>query len=67
MLLVDVQAHALQLLPQLLGRALGRVRQEQKLLAVFIQPIYKLPHARQQLVAEIDHAVHVADKALPGA
>ena len=67
MLLADIQSHALQLLPQLLGRTLGRVRQEQKLLVVFVQPAYKFPHARQQLAAEIDHAVHVADKALPGA
>ena len=64
MLLADVQPHALQLLPQLLGRPLRRVGQEQKPLVVFVQPVDELRHTRQQLVAEVDDAVHIADKAL---
>ena len=64
MLLADVQTHALQLLPQLLGRPLRRVGQEQKPLVVFVQPVDELRHTRQQLVAEVDDAVHIADKAL---
>ena len=64
MLLADIQPHARQFLPQLLGRALGRVGQKQKALFVFLEPRYKFLHARQQRVAAVDHAVHIADEAL---
>ena len=63
-LLAHVQAHAHQLLAQLLGGALAGVGEEEKLLVLLIEPGDELLHAGQQLVAAVDHAVHVADEAL---
>ena len=49
---------------QLARRALAAVGQKQKPLVFLAQPGHKFLHARQQHVAVIDHAVHIADKAL---
>ena len=63
MALVHRQAHALQLLLQLLGAALAGVGEEEKALVLFIQPVHKFPHSRQQLVAVVDDAIHIAEEA----
>ena len=62
--LVHIQTHAAQLLLQFLRRALRRVRQEQEVLVLPIEPVDKFLDARQKAVAVIDHAVHVADEAV---
>ena len=63
-LLAHVQAQPVQLLLQFLGAALRRIGQKDIFLAVFLQPVHKFPHAGQQQIAVIDHAVHIADKRL---
>ena len=64
MALVHIQTHAAQLLLQFLRRALRRVRQEQEVLVLPIEPVDKFLDARQKPVPVIDHAVHVADEAV---
>ena len=62
--LVHVQPHPGQLLLELLGGVLAGVREEQEVFLFLRQPVNEFLHAGQNLVSMIDHAVHVADKAL---
>ena len=62
--LIDLKPHALQFLLQLLRRVLARICEKQKVLVLAKHPLHKFPHARQNPVAVINHAVHVADKSL---
>ena len=63
MLLRHIQSHPGQLLLQLTGRVAAVVGQEQVLLLFIVQPLDELRHPRQNAVAVVDDAVHVADKA----
>ncbi len=64
MRLVDLKAHARELLLQLEGRVLAGVREEEIALVVLLHPVEKFRHAGQNFVAVIDDTVHIADKAL---
>ena len=59
----DRKTHALQLHAQLVRRFLGAVGEEHKLFVILDHPIHKFGNAVKQLVAVIDHAVHIADEA----
>ena len=63
-LLRHVQAHAGQLLVKLPRRRAAVVGQEQVVLVLLMEPADKFLHPRQNSVAVVDHAVHIADKAL---
>ena len=62
MTLVHLKPHAPQLLLKLLGRALGGIGEEEKVLVLTVQPIDEFFHSGQQPVAVIYHAVHIADE-----
>ena len=62
--LVHIQPHPGQLLLELLGGVLAGVGEEQVIFLLLRQPLDEFPHARQDLVPVVDHAVHVADEAL---
>ena len=60
----DLQAHPLQLHTQLLRGLFRAVGEEDELLVVLKKPADEFVNTGQDLVAVIDHAVHVADKAI---
>ena len=62
-LLRHVQPHTGQLLVQLTGRIAAVVGQKEILLVLVMEPLDELRHTRQDPVAVIDDAVHIADKA----
>ena len=64
MLLRHIEAHARELLVQLARRVAAVVREKEIFLVLLVQPLDELRHARQDAVAVVDDAIHIADEAL---
>ena len=64
MLFGNIQPHPRQLLAQLPGGKAAVVGQKQILFSLIMEPPDKLRGPRQDMVSVIDHAVHIANKAL---
>ena len=62
-LLRHIKAHAGQLLVQLPGRIAAVVGKKEIFLVLIMQPLNELRHPRQNAVAVVDDAVHIADEA----
>ena len=58
-----IKAHAGQLLVQLPGRIAAVVGKKEIFLVLIMQPLNELRHPRQNAVAVVDDAVHIADEA----
>ena len=64
MAFVHVEPHTLELLTEFLRGFAARIGQEEKFFLLPVQPLDKLPDARQQPVAMVDNAVHITKVAL---
>ena len=60
----NIEAHARELLVQLARRVAAVVREKEIFLVLLMQPLDELRHARQDAVAVVDDAIHIADEAL---
>ena len=59
----DVDAHARELVVEVLGRFVARIGEEEELLPVRFEPFDEFLGAGEQTVPMVDDAVHVADEA----
>ena len=64
MLLRNIQPHAGQLLVQLPRGIAAVIGQKEVFLILVMKPLDKFPYTGKNLVAVVDHTVHIADEAL---
>ena len=62
MSLIDLNAETGKFLRQFARRPLTGVGQEEKLLLVFVQPVYEVGRPRQKFIAVVDHSVHIGNE-----
>jgi hypothetical protein len=63
MIFAHVEAEAFEFVVEVAWGAFAAIGEEEEFLLFRVEPIDKFNDARQKLVAVIDHAIHVADKA----